>query len=170
MDDTNDPKPTKHRGFARSAEADILINLLSEAEPGELVTKEAMSRAIARNIDHCRAPLQTARKVLRDEKGIVFRPESGQGLVRLREGEKYTIGSDLRKRFHRASKKAVREMATADMDALDEGGKKQLLDQLSIAGAYAAATSHRAANRFLKSSEAAVKEVPPAAVLEALKG
>lgn len=117
-----------------SPDARVIADILIACPVGEIVTHNALSNAIARDITRYRYILYTAMRVAQREAGAVFVTMRGQGYRRL-EAVKIadTVGQSARKHIRRTAGRARRTMmaGTARMNDMKPEDQRKLAAEIS---------------------------------------
>ena len=124
--------------FEKSADTKIIESVLSECEVGGLVTYEALSKSIGRDVrEHAISSLGTARRGLLKSKGFVFGIERNVGLIRLNDSA--IIKSTERDRVHlqRTAKKSLRKLSVVKFEGLTADEKRSHVVASAQIGAIA---------------------------------
>lgn len=112
--------------FQKSSDTKIIESVLGECEVGSTITYDAITRAIGRDVrDHAMGALNSARKALLNEKGLVFDVIPNVGFVRLDDKSIVQSTESDRKKMHRASKRALKKLAVVNYGELDEETKRK---------------------------------------------
>lgn len=120
--------------FEISADRKIIENMLENTEVGQLVTYEALSKAIGRDVrTYASGALQGARKALL-QKRIVFDCESKVGLVRLNDAQIIDSTESERARIMRASKRGLQKLASVEFSKLSDEEKKKHVARSAVFG------------------------------------
>ncbi len=104
--------------FKPGVDAQTLAKFLLKLPEGSIATYEVLSGLIGINVQEERGALDTARKVLLRENGMVFGAVHGVGLKRLSDSEVVEQGSEAVVRIRRATRRSMTRLSTADFDAL----------------------------------------------------
>lgn len=130
----------------KSADTSILESVLREAEVGQMVTYDQMSKAIGRDVrEHARSALATARKTLLKE-GLVFGVEAKTGLIRLNDAGILQSTESDRRRVMRATKRSLHKLALVDFEKLDAEDKKKHITmsaQMGTLGMFASSSAQK---------------------------
>ena len=107
----------------------FLVLRLRDAEIGETVTYDEMSASIHRNTQHeARGNLDTARRRVMEDDGIVFGAVLNVGIKRLNDEEIVSTGTHDVQKIHRISKRAGRRLDNVkEFDGLGMDKQKELL-------------------------------------------
>jgi len=87
-----------------SPDVSALAEALRRVSPGSLITFDALSKTIGRDITRCRHLLVSARRIAARDYGAVFGSERGAGYVRLTINQLPGIGSTARTRVRRVAR------------------------------------------------------------------
>jgi hypothetical protein len=111
--------------FQKSSDTKIIESVLAECEVGNTITYESLSRAIGRDVrTHALGALNSARKALLNDKGLVFSVEPNVGCVRLDDSAIVQSTESDRRRMQRTSTRALKKLSVVDFKSLDEATKK----------------------------------------------
>lgn len=112
--------------FQKSNDTKILESVLAEAEVGQMITYEALSAAIGRDVRlYARASLQSARRAVLNANGYVFSCQHNEGLTRLNDVQIVDASEEDRSKMRRAAGRAIKKLATVDFSALPEDKKRK---------------------------------------------
>lgn len=145
---------TKKPLFTASAESQAIAKLLSSVPVGNTITyEEAIAATGEKSLSKVRGFLQTARRAVFRESGIVFDAVCRVGMKRLSDSEKV---SATKGRLHRIRKAAVRAnetLASAELENLSTIEKREALCVQAQCGAIMLASSISAQNLISKKIE-----------------
>ena len=112
--------------FEKSADTKIIESVLAEANVGDLITYEQLSKAIGRDVRvHALASLSSARRSLLASNKYVFGVERGVGLRRLDDTQIVDASEYDRKKMKRQANRSLRKLSVVDFDNLPEQKKRQ---------------------------------------------
>ena len=110
--------------FEKSNDAKILESTLGQVQIGDTASYEDLSSAIGRDVRRfARSALQTARKRLLQDVGIVFGVAKNKGLVRLDDSQIIKTTEADRKKFNRQAKKTMQKLGVVKFDSLSDQDK-----------------------------------------------
>lgn len=134
--------------FKAGVDAQTLAKHLDGIAVGGVATYEALSKIVGSDVQADRGSLETARRVLLRENQIVFGAVHGVGLKRLNPAEIVEQGQDSVTKIRRASKRAMKRLATADFETLPvaEQGKHRMAS--ATLGAIALCTGTKAQHKL----------------------
>lgn len=135
--------------FEKSADTRVLEHVLSQVEIGETVTYDTLSKAIGRDVREfgC-GSLQSARRALLRDKGVVFGVETNVGLVRLSDAGIVDSTESDRQRIKRAATRTISKLAVVKFDELDKERQRQHVVASAQMGALAMFAGKNAAKRI----------------------
>jgi len=143
-------KDEKKRGpFTTSIDTESIYNFLKAQAEDEIsykapISYDEISAQIGRDVRaSARGNLNTARKRLLAEHGIVFRTVHNVGLLRMKNEEIAAEGTSHIQRVHRASRRAMKQLACVDLAELDGDKKQTYLLHTSALGAIHQVTDRR---------------------------
>ena len=123
--------------FEKSADTKIIETVLKEAKVGEVITYDAMSKALGRDVrSHAQGAMQTARKTMLDG-GIVFGTERNVGLIRLNDVQIVDSTEDDRKRVQRIGKRSLKKLGSVKFELLENDQKRRHTTMAAQLGAIA---------------------------------
>ena len=138
--------------FQKSADTKILESVLGEANVGDLITYETMSKSIGRDVRLFALPsLRSARQGLLKTKQIVFGVENGVGYRRLDDSQIVDSTEADRRRMKRAANRSIRKLSVVDFDNLTPEKKKQHVVASAQIGAIAMFSGSSATKRISQS-------------------
>ena len=153
-----------------SIDTRLLIELLEKAEEGQTIDYSEMEQAIGRDVrDGARGNLQTARRRLRDDKGIQFGTVQGIGIKRLTDVEVVDSRQSRLDHIRRTSKVAVKELAAVDFDTLPNETKVRHNAYFSMFGALHQVTKANNVKRLETKVGEAQSQLSLARTLDAFK-
>ncbi len=136
--------------FEKSADAKTIEAILETADVGQTVTYQAISTAIGRDVrKFSLSALNTARRGLQKEKGMVFGIERNVGLVRLDDAKIVDSVEGERLKVHRISNRALDRLSKVDFSKLDEKARKSHITASTQFGVMAM-FSHRTASKKIE--------------------
>jgi hypothetical protein len=142
MDTSNGNHNGKRPNFEASIEQQDLCKMLLKLEVGETLPYEDASNLIKGNVRaEKRHILQSARQTLLRQHQRVFGIIQGKGIYRMRDMEIVASSNASLSAIHRASIRAVRKLACAEFDALDNEHKIKHHVAASMLGMLAYTTS-----------------------------
>jgi hypothetical protein len=149
----------------RSADTEIIIKLLEDLKPGELITYEDISKAIGRNILDCRGILYTAIKAILRE-GDVIQAVRGVGVKKAQTDEILSEGDRAQRRIRKTARRGIQRVACAK-DLTRAQLQRRDFNQ-SMLGVFYALTE-RGVKRRIEARATTQGEIPPAKMLEVFK-
>lgn len=121
-------------------ETKLIIELLEQSTVGETVTYQMISDLIGQNIQNCRYMLETAKRAVQRDHGIVFDTITGVGIVRVTEGGKGNVIEKGFSKIRNATRRTVRVLDTVDTANLQKDELSRHMQQRSVAGLLEAHT------------------------------
>jgi hypothetical protein len=135
--------------FEKSADAKIIEQVLNECAVGGVVTYEALSKAIGRDVRvHARSALKTARRSLMSSKRVVFGVECNVGLIRLDDVGIVKSSEADRVSMHRASNRVIKKLGCVNFENLDEATKREHTVSASMMGALSMFSSKASSKKI----------------------
>lgn len=145
----------------KSADTKILESLLAEAKIGDMVTYEAMSKAIGRDVrEHALSSLRTARRGLEKEKRIVFGVEKNVGLKRLQDSEIVATAEASRKHLQRTAKRSLTRLAAVEFEKLNEDDRRRHVTYSAQMGAVAMFAAKSSTNKIESKVNGSSRDLP----------
>jgi hypothetical protein len=149
---------------ARGMSTDVLVSVLMEAEVGETVTYERLTRAIARNVQEgARSNLTSARRICRNEHGLVFATLRNVGIVRIEGADKLAVADNDLKSARRRAKRAAdvcKTVTSAEYASMTDDEKKNLQTCMVIANLMRATTDPRMRKELKAAADPTQKLLP----------
>lgn len=152
------PKPQPL--FQRSYETSQLVAVLSKAQPGQILTYIDLGKAINQRIDGSTHALQSARRAVMKEYGLVFDAIVGVGVKCLTSTEIVDASDKSRITLRRRAKSAATKLSQTDYVALDDRARLKYATHQSIFGAIAVMASQRAAALIGKAMSGSARDMP----------
>lgn len=115
-----DPKPQ----FAASFETRQIFNRLVKMEKGDSVTYTELSTLTGRVIDGSSSHLQSVRRMLLNQHGMVFDCMPGHGVKRLNDTEMVGASTRDMESVRRKSKRAATKLLAVEFDGLSDDDKR----------------------------------------------
>ena len=153
--------------FEKSNDTKIIESVLVEAEVGDLITYEDLTRAIGRDVRQFAQPsLRSARRGLLNTQGIVFGVETNVGLRRLNDDQ--IVDSTLydRIRMKRAATRSIRKLSVVKFDELSDEKKRQHIVASAQIGAIEMFATRNATKKIEKKVDGSKERI---AIGETLK-
>lgn len=137
--------------FQKSSDTKIIENVLAEAKVGDVITYEALSKAIGRDVrEFAVGAMQSARRSMLSDKRTIFEAVTNVGFKRLADAEIVDASERDRRRVQRASTKAVRKLGCVNFENLSSDKKRSHLIASAQLGAIVMLSGKSAANRIEK--------------------
>ncbi len=115
-------------------ETKLIVELLEQAEVGETIPYEMISDLIGQDILKCRHLLESAKRHVQREQGIIFDSIWNVGIVRVTEvGKGHVVDKGFIK-IRRATRRTIRVLDTVDTASLQRDELSRHMQQRSIAG------------------------------------
>lgn len=150
MNDTH-----KRATFERSIEVTLMVERLDRCQPGEMVSYEELSRIALVDVQHeGRSKLDSARRILQNEKEKLFEPLIGKGLKFLTDEGIADCGPGRVLRLNRLAKRALKKQMLSDPKKLPPDKALKNNAVLSVLGLAVISTQETK----LKSIEVAVRK------------
>lgn len=156
--------------FELSVETRILIDAFAKLEKGQSVSYAALTEKLGQRVTGGHPALQSAKRVLLRDSGMVFAPIRGEGLKRLTDEEIIGSGEKRIQGIRRAAKRAVRVTAQADYDALSEEAKVKHNANLSLFGVFRLMTNRDRVKALEARIAETQSEIPAQKILEFYQG
>ena len=143
-----------------SVDTKRIYDRLSKAEVGEVVPYEELTELIGRNVcAEARYCVDSARRMLRNQDGIIVKPVHGVGVKRLTDLEKALLGPAALHSIRGKARRAMREITCVDdFSALPPDAQVKHNASLSVLGAI----QHFSGSRKLAAIEGKVAEAKAA--------
>jgi len=123
----------KEPTFIASIDVKTICKAFSEAQVGQIITYETLSRLIGRDVQtEARNVLVSARKITQRELGYVFGTIQGEGLKRLSDIEIVQTGAQTVVKIRRSSRRGVERISNAVPEKLPIEGRVQMNTYLSV--------------------------------------
>lgn len=147
--------------FEKSADTKVIQSVLAEANVGDTVTYETLSKAIGRDVRvHAINAMRSARLALLNEKKYVFGVEHNVGLVRLDDSQIVDSAESDRRKMKRAANRSMRKLEVVDFEKLPDEKKKQHTVAAAQMGAIAMFAA-KSATKKIESKVDSTKQVLP---------
>lgn len=128
--------------FDLNVDTQVIIGILKQTKVGDLIPYAVMSEAIKRDVMHrARYVMDSARRVLLREEGMVFGPVTGQGLRNMSDVEKVGSAPRYIESMRRKATKGIKVVTAVKFDELPAHTKTEHNVALSIFGALKQATT-----------------------------
>ena len=112
--------------FEKSADTKVLESVLAEAEVGQLITYEEMSKAIGRDVREFALPsLRSARQGLLKTHRMVFGVEWNGGYRRLDDSQIVDTTESDRKRMKRLANRSIAKLSVVAFESLPADKQRQ---------------------------------------------
>lgn len=151
-----------------SIETRLLATYMESCE-ADILTYADLSGVINQNIQgKARGYLLAARRIVRREKQMIFRPIRDVGLRRLTQSE-VTKLEDRFRHIRRTAKEALRELETVDLAKVSDGDRMACIGKMTLA----TFTAHTHGDKQLKRIQESILSPKPldlTATLELFKG
>jgi len=141
--------------YEKSVDTKVLEQVLAEANVGQMVTYEELSKAIGRDVRQFALPsLRSARHGLLKSKNMVFGVEAGVGYRRLDDSQIVDSTVSDRAKMKRAANRSIKKLSVVNFDALPPEKKRQH----TVASAQMGAIAMFSGKSATKKIETAVNE------------
>lgn len=142
---------------SRKVERETIEKLMRDTVQGELLTYAQMSEAVGMNVQRVRYVMEAARRIMRDEEGIVFEAIMNEGLRRLTDLDIATqVANRRRRKVYRQANFGIKEMlGVKDTSSLPPGEKIQYDAGSALLGAIAAIAHHTSMRKAHRSVQTA---------------
>lgn len=148
----------------------LLIAQLQKVTEGEIVTYEALSQMIGRDVrKSAYGCLGTAKKVLQRDYGIIFGVVVNEGLKRLPPALVVADSERAVKHIRKTARAGVQKLATVDLSRLTPEEKTNFNVRASHLGVFVAMTESNAVKKLESEVAKAQQSLPLAKTLEAFK-
>lgn len=149
--------------FKLSADSSTIAFLLRQAQIGDVVTYEAISEAIGRDVrENCMGALQTARSLVQRENRMVFDVVRKIGLKRLDNDSIVDLSDRAREQARRLAKRTSKKLVCVDYDSLSREKQTKHNASLSVFSCIAELSTNKAQARLSKTLETSSMQVPAA--------
>lgn len=147
--------------FIKSADTKIIESVLSEANVGDIVTYETLSRAIGRDVrKHAFSSLSSARRGVFKERQFVFQVIDNVGLQRLDDSGIVKSSSGDVQRMRRTARKALGKLAVVKFEKLNDTEKRDHISASAQIGAIEHFTSIKARHKIEKHVDGSKANIP----------
>ena len=149
--------------FQISADSKTLASLLREAEKGQTVTFEALSKAIARDVrSEARGALMTARLLVQRENRMVFDSVRNVGLMRLADEAIVDLSDKARDKVRKHANRTAKKLFCVDFDTLPNDKKIKHNAALSVFGVMAEIAAEKSMKRLIQQPNINHNQLPAA--------
>lgn len=113
--------------FSRSYDVQLLVERLSAAAVGELISYEEIDRLIGGHHGNGRfaGRVQSARRIVQHEKQYVFGVVRGEGLMRMNDVAIIKGGADSIAKIRRESVRGAKKLACVEYEKLDQASRQK---------------------------------------------
>ncbi|OMQ63521.1 hypothetical protein AQ709_13880 [Burkholderia pseudomallei] len=156
--------------FKLSADSAALVSRLKEASVGEVVSYEALSKIVGRDVQSVASgALHSARHIVQREVRVIFGVIRGVGLKRLSSEEIVDASTKDRHKIRRHAIRSARKLVCVDYDQLTPSKQVKHNAELAAFGVLQEITTEKAVERISKKVEETKSTLPIArAAMEAL--
>ena len=151
-------RPAFQIGIDAKTIADLMIN----TPVGGVLTYEAMSAAIGRDVLGQRRSIQTAINFCISEHRAVFAVVTGVGYRRLNDSEAIATGESYIKRIRRAAARGIRRVACANYETLNDSDKIRHNVNTTLLAMISESTSRSSVQRIEKAVSDSSASIPAA--------
>lgn len=149
--------------FQPSADSKTLASVLREAGKDAIISYDALSRAVGRDVrSECASALQTARSLVQRENRMVFDSVRGVGLLRLADSAIVDLADKARDRVRKHAKRTAKKLICVDFDALTNDKKIKHNAALSMFGVMSELSTDRSMKRLLAQPGINTSQLPAA--------
>jgi len=148
-----------------SVDAQALARVLGESPVGEVVTYDALSKAIGRDVRSARGLLYTAVRTVMRDSNAVFAAVRGVGLKRLESTEIVSVATQTVRHIRKASGRAMQKLACTDLSKLNESQKVSVFTHNSLLGALRVMSCQPSIKKLTEAVNSANAELPIAKTL-----
>lgn len=144
-----------------SAEAKVLASMLAECQVGDVVTYDALTAAIGRDVTGPqRHVLETARRLVMRERRMVFDCVQKVGLKRLSDTEIVALSDRTRDHLRRATRRTVKKLTCVDYDAMPREQQTKHNAAISMLGVIAELSTEKSLERLSVQIEKTGTDLP----------
>ena len=148
--------------FQIGVDAKTIADLMINTPVGGVLTYEAMSTAIGRDVLGQRRSIRTAINFCISEQRIVFAVVTGVGYRRLNDSEAVATGESCIKRIRRAATRGIKRVACADYEKLNDSEKIKHNVNTTLLAMVSESTSHSSVKRIEKAVSDSSSSIPAA--------
>lgn len=124
-----------------SVDSQVIIAKLRTMKKGDVISYSDLSKLISSDVTtKSRYALNTARRRVLMDDGMVFEAVRGVGIKRMDDTGIISIGEQSERRLHRLSRNAMRKLSCADTTNLNNEQRLELASHSSIVGTIALIT------------------------------
>jgi len=154
-----------------SIESQLLVDRLVTVDAGDVISYEKLAEAIGQPVRSGtgRNRLQTARRILQRDHGVVFEAVIGVGLKRMDAAGCVRVGSAYRQRIRRAAKRGLSKLLCADPAKLTNEQKTEYHATASHLGVLHHLTGRAATKQLAAAVEKTDQRLPVAKTLAAFQ-
>ena len=154
-----------------SLESQLLVDRLLTIEPGLCISYSVLADVIGQPVQTGTGygRLQTARRILQRDHGIVFEAVIGEGLKRMDDAGCVRVGASYRQRIRRAAKRGLSKLLCADPAKLTNDEKTEFHATASHLGVLHHMTGRAVTKQLTATVEKTQERLPVAKTLAALR-
>lgn len=153
-----------------SVDSQVIIANLRAMKKGDVIGYSDLSKLISSDVTtKSRYALNTARRRVLMDDGMVFEAVRGVGIKRMDDTGIISIGEQSERRLHRLSRNAMRKLSCADMDNLNNDQKLEVATHSSVIGAIAVITKPSKIRLIKAAVQQSEKQLPVNKSLEIFK-
>lgn len=157
--------------FQIGIDAKTIADMMISTPVGEVLTYEAMSKAIGRNVLGQRRSIRSAINFCITEHRSVFAVVTGVGYRRLNDSEAVSTGESYIKRIRRAAMRGIKRVACANYEKLNDSDKIKHNVNTTVLAMVSESTSHGSVKRIEGAVSDSNSSIPAArAAITALSG
>lgn len=151
-------------------ETRALIEAMKEAYVGQTFTYDQLSKIAGVRVNGTFPGLQTVRKRLLKDYGIVLAAVRGIGLKRLSDTEILSTGKGVRSSLRRKSSRSLEDHSKVDFKNLDRKGQQSFVAHTSLMGAINMATRERQFERVQQDVRQGERRIPAEEIFQLFAG
>ena len=145
---------TKQPDFQLSADSAAIVKAIEEIPVGGVITYSQLSTVIGRDIRMFRGSLESARKAVQRDKGMVFDVLRGEGIKRLADGEIIDLSDKAREHSRRHARRIAKKLICVNYATLTKDKQVKHNAALSMFGALSDLSSSASMKRLEAQIEA----------------
>jgi hypothetical protein len=157
------------RPFERHPDTRLLVMRLEQAQPGESLSLEELSRVVGRPLTMGDPRLRSARRIVLAEQRLVTAADGKGNLCVLTGAETVALQDGNRRRMGSLVRKSLRQLETVIPEQLDDPQRLNFYASLSFAGAMAHALRPKQFERLKAATNGQSLGLAVAQTLEHLK-
>jgi alkylated DNA nucleotide flippase Atl1 len=139
---------TKQPDFQLSADSAAIVKAIEEMPVGGVITYAQLSAVIGRDIRHFRGSLESARKSVQRDKGMVFDVIRKEGIKRLADNEIIDLSDKAREHSRRHAKRIAKKLICVNYESLSKDKQVKHNAALSMFGTLSELSSTASMKRL----------------------